>query len=594
MVDMKKQHTLYTFILHFVRLQRGMFGWALLASLVWALDQTLFPYITQLVVDVLTEFEKNRGQMWSAMLFPLSLGAGLWLLVEVGFRLQGFLLARALPRFEGDIRMAMFDHVQHHSPKYFQERFAGNLSNHIHDMVTHASQLVQQTITIFLPVLLACVLALLFFISIQPFFALLLAVWMCIHGGICLYFSHKINQDEAHHGTVRTALMGQVVDSFNNSFSVNLFYRFRDEKRALWAKQQKEQLAGQKAKTTVEVMQTYLGIISFIGPGIAMTAMMLYNWAQGGMTTGEAVQIFNTSWNMIMLAWIAGCNLPMMFQSIGLTRQALQLIHEPQDLGDRPNARPLQVTRGEIRFENVSFGYGERTLFEGKSLVIHPGEKVGLVGTSGAGKSTFINLLLRFHQVQKGRILIDGQNINDITLESLRRNVALIPQEPHLFHRSIFDNIRYGRLEATAEEIHDAARRASCLSCIERLPKGYATMVGERGSKLSGGERQRIAIARTILANSPILLLDEATSALDSITEKEIQDALDALMQGRTTLVIAHRLSTLANMDRILVFSKGKIVESGSHEELLARDGVYTRLWRMQAGGFLQDELMSG
>lgn len=592
---MKKQkHTLYTFIIHFVRMQRGMFGWALLASLVWALDQTLFPYVTQQIVDVLTQHEQNRGLMWNAIFFPLVLGTGLWVLVELGFRLQGFLLARALPQFEGDIRMAMFDHVQHHSPKYFQDRFAGSLSNHIHDMVTHASQLVQQTITIFIPVLLACVLALAFFISIQPFFALLLGVWMGVHCGVCLYFSRRINQDEAQHGMLRTTLMGHVVDSFNNAFSVNLFYRFRDEKRSLWIKQQKEQMANQKAKKSVEVMQAYLGIISFIGPGIAMTALMLTNWADGEMTTGEAVQIFSTSWNMIMLAWIAGCSLPMMFQSMGLAKQALQLIHEPQDLGDQPNARTLNVPRGEIRFENVSFGYGETALFEGKSLVIHPGEKVGLVGTSGAGKSTFINLLLRFHQVQKGRILIDGQNIDDVTLESLRRNVALIPQEPHLFHRSIFENIRYGRLDATAEEIHDAAKRASCLACIERLPKGYATLVGERGAKLSGGERQRIAIARAILSNAPILLLDEATSALDSITEKEIQDALDSLMQGRTTLVIAHRLSTLASMDRILVFSKGKIVESGPHEELIARNGVYTKLWKMQAGGFLQDELMSG
>lgn len=590
----KQQHTLYTFIMQFIGMQRAVFVAALIASLVWALDQTFFPYVTQLVVDALTQSESNRAQVWGVMAFPLVLGASLWVLVEIGFRLQGFLLARALPKFEGDIRMAMFDHVQHHSPKYFQDRFAGSLSNHIHDMVTHASQLVQQIITVFIPVLLACVLALVFFIHIQPFFALLLAGWMAVHGLVCLYFSKKINQAEAHHGSLRTALIGQVVDSFNNAFSVNLFYRFRDEKRALWSKQQKELLANKDAKTAVEIMQAYLGIISFIGPGIGMTAYMLNTWAAGGMTTGEAVQIFSTSWNMIMLAWIAGCSLPMMFQSIGLANQALKLIHEPQDLGDLPHARPLNVTKGEIRFENVSFGYGDRTLFEGKSLVIRPGEKVGLVGGSGAGKSTFINLLLRFHHVQGGRILIDGQNINDVTLESLRRNVALIPQEPHLFHRSIFDNIRYGRPDATAEEIHEAAGRASCLSCIGRLPQGYATMVGERGAKLSGGERQRIAIARTILANSPILLLDEATSALDSITEREIQDALDALMQGRTTLVIAHRLSTLASMDRILVFSEGKIVENGSHEELLALDGFYTRLWRMQAGGFIQDELMSG
>lgn len=589
-----KKNTLCSFIIHFILLQRGVFALALLVSLVWAFDQTFFPYVTQQVVDTLSQFEQNRGGIWTAMTFPLVMGAGLWVMVEIGFRLQGFLLAKALPRFEGDIRMAMFDHVQHHSPKYFQERFAGSLSNHIHDMVTHASLLVQETITVMIPVLLACVMALGFFIAIQPFFALLLGVWMVAHCAICVYFSRKINQDEAHHGSLRTALMGQVVDSFNNAFAVNLFYRFRDERRSLWAKQQKEQLANNKAKLTVETMQMYLGIVSFIGPGIGITATMLHTWSQGQMTTGEAVQVFSTAWNMIMLAWVAGCTLPTMFQSIGLANQALKLIHEPQDLGDTPTAQPLKVKKGEIRFENVSFGYGEKSLFQDKNLVINAGEKVGVVGTSGAGKSTLISLLLRFHEVQKGRILIDGQDINDVTLESLRRNVALIPQEPHLFHRTVLENIQYGRLDATAEEIHEAVERASCLGIIERLPKGYATMMGERGTKLSGGERQRIAIARAILADAPILLLDEATSALDSVTEKEIQNALEELMEGRTSLVIAHRLSTLLNMDRILVFDKGKIVENGSHEELLALDGTYAKLWRMQAGGFIQDDLMTG
>lgn len=592
---MKKQNkTLTSFIFYFIAKQRMAFVWALLVSLVWALDQTFFPYVTQQIVDILTQFDHERWKMWEAITFPVLLGAGLWIVVEIGFRLQGFLLAHVMPRFEGDIRMAMFDHVQHHSPKYFQERFAGSLSNHIHDMVTHASSLVQETITIIIPVLLACVLALVFFVTIQPFFALLLGVWMVVHCGICIYFSKQINHNEAEHGSVRAALIGQVVDSFNNSYAVNLFYRFRDEKRTLWMKQQKEQLANTKAKYSVEKMQVYLGIASFIGPGLAITAMMLHGWAEGRLTTGEAVQVFSTTWNMIMLAWIAGCTLPTMFQSIGLADQALKLIHEPQDLNDQPDAPSLRINKGEIRFENVTFGYGEKPLFQGKNLLIRAGEKVGLVGASGAGKSTLFNLLLRFHQVQKGRITVDGQNINDVTLESLRRHVALIPQEPHLFHRSVFDNIRYGRLDATAEEIHDAARRASCLACIERLPQGYATMMGDRGAKLSGGERQRIAIARAILADAPILLLDEATSALDSITEREIQDALEELMHGRTTLVIAHRLSTLMNMDRILVFQKGNIVENGPHEELLARDGVYANLWKMQVGGFLQDEQMSG
>jgi len=221
--------------------------------------------------------------------------------------------------------------------------------------------------------------------------------------------------------------------------------------------------------------------------------------------------------------------------------------------------------------------------------VIRGGEKVGLVGYTGAGKSTFINLILRFFPVQKGAIRIDGQNIANAKLESLRRHIALIPQDPVLFHRTLKENIAYGRLEANEAEIFEAARLAHCDEFIRRLPNGYETVVGERGAKLSGGERQRIAIARAILANAPILILDEATSSLDSVTERYIQDSLSRIMEGRTTIAIAHRLSTLARMDRILVFDYGKIVEEGTHDELLRLEGRYAKMWRMQAGGFLPD-----
>ncbi len=221
---------------------------------------------------------------------------------------------------------------------------------------------------------------------------------------------------------------------------------------------------------------------------------------------------------------------------------------------------------------------------------IKGGEKVGLVGYSGAGKSTFVNLILRFYPIEKGRILIDGQDIAHITLDSLRKQVALIPQDPLLFHRSLEENIQYGNIQASKEEIIQAAKLAHCDEFIKKCPKGYASLVGERGTKLSGGERQRIAIARAILAASPILILDEATSSLDSVTENYIQESLERLMQNRTTIVIAHRLSTLAKMDRILVFDQGKVVEEGSHTELMAKQGHYAHLWQMQAGGFLPDD----
>jgi ATP-binding cassette subfamily B protein len=335
-------------------------------------------------------------------------------------------------------------------------------------------------------------------------------------------------------------------------------------------------------------MFLWLSILFIVGVFV-LNGFMITRWLQGVISTGEVIQIFNTTWNVIMVLWFAGETIPQFFQSVGIATQALSVMNDPQDVLDKAAAVPLSVEKGEIVFENVSFYYGEKQLFENKDVYIKAGEKVGLVGYSGAGKSTFVNLILRFYPVEKGRILIDGQNIADVTLESLRSQVTLIPQDPLLFHRSLEDNIRYGRVEASKDEVIKAAKGAHCDDFIQKCPQGYATFVGERGTKLSGGERQRIAIARAMLTHAPILILDEATSALDSVTERYVQDSLEKLMQKRTTLVIAHRLSTLAKMDRILVFDQGKIIEQGSHADLLAQNGHYAHLWRSQAGGFLPD-----
>jgi ATP-binding cassette subfamily B protein len=263
----------------------------------------------------------------------------------------------------------------------------------------------------------------------------------------------------------------------------------------------------------------------------------------------------------------------------------------PIEIQDMPGAKDLVVRKGEIVFSQVHFRYkNAEPLFENKSVTIEPGQKVGLVGYSGGGKTTFVNLILRLYDVTGGHILIDGQDIKEVTMDSLRTNIGMIPQEPTLFHRSLMENIRYGYLDATDEEVIAASKQAHAHEFIEKLPKGYHSLVGERGVKLSGGQRQRIAIARAILKDAPILLLDEATSQLDSITEKYIQNALWQLMKEKTTIVIAHRLSTLLNMDRILVFDNGKIIEDGNHQELLAKGGHYKALWDAQVGGFLPDQ----
>ena len=559
----------------------------ILLIVVWPVDMIFFPYIVRTAVDILTQYETNRAAAWAELAYPVYLGAFLWIGCNFGYHLQGGLFTRAVPRFEADVRMAMFDHVQRHSPRYFQSHLAGALSNSISEMTQQTSQIIQLSLWLFLPTCVAAFLALFLFMQIQPFFAGILCVWLVLHGIICFVYSRKVNLYEEMHGEIRHSLVGRIVDSLSNFFAVNSFVRFDDEHRMLCVQQAAEQRIYGRAKFCIERMRIALSTLGFIGPGLILISQMLASWTQGTITTGEAVQIFNTSWNMIMIAWMAGTSLPMLFQAIGLANQALKLMNDPQDLLDSPHAKALVVTRGEICFENVSFGYGETLLFREKNVIIHPGEKIGLVGRSGAGKSTFIRLLMRFYPLQEGRILIDGQDIAQVSLRSLREACALIPQDPLLFHRTLFDNIHYGRPSAQKEEVYAAARKAHCEGFIEKMPQGYQSLVGEGGSKLSGGERQRIAIARALLADAPILLLDEATSALDSITEKEIQQSLELLMQGRTTLVIAHRLSTLAKMDRIFVFEKGALVETGTPQELLAKESHYKALWKMQSDGFL-------
>ncbi len=323
---------------------------------------------------------------------------------------------------------------------------------------------------------------------------------------------------------------------------------------------------------------------------VAMVGYALRIWADGDLTVGEFSMVAGLAIMLIEAARGLSRTFLEFFEYLGNIGDGVSVFVQPHEIVDKPGAAELEVERGEIVFDDVGFSYPEGLpVFEHLSVAIEPRQQVGLVGFSGSGKSTFVNLILRLFECNSGSIRIDGQDILDVTQDSLRRNVSMIPQDPQLFHRSLMDNIRYGRLEATDDEIIEAARRAHAHEFILQTEQGYDSLVGERGVKLSGGQRQRIAIARAILKDAPILILDEATSSLDSVTEKKIQQGLANLMQGRTVVVIAHRLSTIAHMDRILVFDRGSIVEDGRHDALLAGNGHYARLWNMQAGGFLPE-----
>lgn len=592
MANLQLPKTLSSFFWHFLKKQWKWLVPIQVLSFAWSLDHTIWPYVIMTLIDTITTFAGNRAEAWQALSLPIIMGISLWITVELSYRVSGILSAYVFPRLESDIRMSMFNYVIHHSYLYFSNQMAGTIANKISDMPQSMTRLLQQIMHLFMPVGLALLISTILFARINPIFALILVSWLTVHIGICLALSTQCDYYSNTHAESRSALSGKIVDCLSNSANVRLFARHRFEHYYLSLFQKEERDNHWQSLWYIEKMKIALGIVTFFGAGIALNWYMLYSWQQGHLTAGEVVFIFNTTWNITMMAWLAGLELPFLFKEIGICRQALTIIQDSHDLTDKAEFKPLKITKGEIIFDKVTFHYQKHQhLFENKNLTIQAGQKIGLVGFSGSGKTTFVNLILRYYDIQGGRILIDGQDISKITQHSLREQISIIPQDPTLFHRSLMENIRYGRLDASDEEVIEASKKAYCHEFIQKMPEKYQSSVGERGVKLSGGQRQRIAIARAILKNAPILILDEATSALDSVTEKKIQDGLELLMENHTTLVIAHRLSTLSGMDRILIFKEGKIVEDGTHEALLNTQGHYAHMWEMQAGGFLVDML---
>ncbi|MGK5594022.1 MAG: ABC transporter ATP-binding protein [Parachlamydiaceae bacterium] len=583
---------LTSFIFYFLKKQ---WKWFLLAQLFcfgWSIDHTFWPVIIMNLIDTITTHAEERQNAFQLLSPVLISGACLWILVELCFRFSGIILAKIIPRFEAQVRMAMLDYVLKHSYSYFNQNFSGSIANKIADMAQSLTHILQLVMSLFLPVLVAISIAIYFFALVQWPFAFILGSWIIAHMTICFLFATKCDALSHQHAEARSVLAGNIVDSLTNQINVKLFARHSYEMNYVSKFQKTEQKKHRESLWYIEKMKIYLGITAFLVAGILLNGFLVYSWQHDWINAGEVIFIFNTSWNITMMAWIAGLEFPTFFKEIGVAKQALTIIQAKHSIINQPGAKELKVANGNIIFDKVTFNYSPgHTLFYNKTVFIKAGEKVGLVGFSGSGKTSFINLILRHFDLGSGRILIDGQDISEVTLESLHRNIAVIPQDATLFHRSLMENIRYGSLEASDKEVIAAAKKAHCHDFIENLPLKYETLVGERGTRLSGGQRQRISIARAILKNAPILILDEATSALDSVTEKHIQEDFQQVMAGRTAIVVAHRLSTIANMDRILVFDQGRVVEEGSHEQLLAANGFYAKMWKMQAGGFLPDRM---
>lgn len=486
-------------------------------------------------------------------------------------------------------RHALTAYVTLHSRAYFSDRFAGSLANKINHAARGVRELVDQIIWEFLEITVTALATIVILFTVNATIGLIFLVWVTIVVAVNIFLTTKrIPLTERSH-RLETGLTGQTVDLMTNVSAMQEYARRPFEISRLDAAIEDRRAAGVINWHFGEWIRVVNSLILVVF-GSAMVFTTVFFAQSGIVSLGDVILVLTIIFRIESMLQGLGSNLNKFAETWGEVKESLQEIIEPHEIVDAPDASHLSTQEGRITLDDVTFRYPEMPIFEHLSLEIPPGQRVGLVGRSGAGKSTLMRLLLRHHDIDSGRISIDDIDIARVTQASLRSSISVVPQEPLLFHRSIRENIAYGKPDATDEEVVNASRLAQADAFIARMPREYLALVGERGVKLSGGERQRIAIARAILKNAPILLLDEATSSLDSESEVAIQKALRILMEGKTVIAIAHRLSTLREMDRILVLDAGKIIEDGTHEELLKQSGIYAELWNHQAGGFIKDE----
>jgi len=589
---------LFAFYWHFVSQTKRWYAAMFAASLAVALLDTVIPLFIGKLVSLM---EATDRQAALAAQWPMLAGMIALVLIVRPLAILADMAIRQIALIPGVttlIRWQAHWHVIRQSWPFFQNDFAGRIANRV---MQTANALREST--------MASIRAVWYIVVYGSSAFALMAVadwrlglptllWFAGYVVFLRHFVPKLRELAKTSSECRSLVMARVVDSYTNILTVKLFARLADEDayvRESLDQHQGAMAAHMRLITRFMISLTVMNALLLVGT----SAIGITLWAQGTVSAGVVATALPLAWQTANAAGWVSWEVTGIFESVGTVQEGMQSIAVPHSGVDRAGARPLEVSRGEIRFENLTFGYGRRDappVLDRLDLAIRPGERVGLVGRSGAGKSTLVNLLLRFHDPEQGRITIDGQDIAQVTQESLRAAIGMVTQDTSLLHRSIAGNIRYGRPMASDEQVVAAAKKAHAHGFVVGLRDwngrtGYDAHVGERGVKLSGGQRQRIALARVILKDAPILVLDEATSSLDSEVEAAIQEQLLGLMEGKTVIAIAHRLSTIARMDRLIVLEAGKIVEQGTHAELLALGGHYEKLWRHQSGGFLTEDL---
>lgn len=548
-------------------------------------------YVLKEFVDSAQAFStgnsSTRPVFFWLMAFPL-----LGLFYHMGYRVSGFAMNIVNARSRAHALRKLFDYLSLHSISYFNDRLSGALSEKANNVAANVSRLLSQFMWSILNLFVA------FFITSFLLYKSsrgLAVIFVCLFVFL-MPFNFFLNRKQKilseKNAEASSKVRGEVIDTVTNitavqQYSRRFFEMFRiDSTLKKW---ESTNIGVNNYRERVLAVNAVI-IISCIG---AILWWSLILWSREALSTGSLIMIATLINNFTYSLTFIGQNLSGVMEAYGEMLNGLKDIVRPHEIVDSSSAKKLVITEGRVEFTNVSFDYGMggQKVFENLNLKVKGGERIGIVGTSGAGKTTLMKLLLRQHDLPRGEINIDGQNIREVSQENLREGISIVPQEPMLFHRTIRENIMYGKLDATEEEMIEVAKKAQAHDFIEQLPQKYDSLVGERGVKLSVGQRQRIAIARAFLKNAPILILDEATSALDSESEVAVQKALQALMEGKTVFAIAHRLSTLREMDRIIVLKNGEIVEGGSHTKLLKnKDGVYASLWAHQAGGFIKED----
>ncbi len=587
---------IFAFLRHYTRgYEKPLIIMSLMSTIVAIVEVMLFGAMGQLVDWLSTSnpetfLQDNRADL---IFYGVLLLVVMPLLVVIYSLLVHQTL---LGNYPMSIRWLAHRYLLNQSLNFYQDDFAGRVATKVMQTSLAVRETVMKSMDVFVYVTVYFTSMVVMLAAADWRLMIPMIVWLLVYIAIQIYFVPKLKDVASEQADARSTMTGRIVDSYTNIQTVKLFSH----------SQRETQYAEQGMKGFLNTVYRQMRLVTGFDVAVeisnyilvfSVAALSIYLWLDSAISVGAiaiAVSLALRVNGMSMwIMWEVGA----LFENMGTVVDGMKTLSKPIDIQDKSNAKDLVVSQGGIQFDNVSFHYGEnKGVINHLNLDIKPGEKVGLVGRSGAGKSTLVNLLLRFHDVEEGSIKIDGQNIADVTQDSLRSKIGMVTQDTSLLHRSIRDNILYGNPTASEEELLKATKQAHAHEFIETLTDpfgnvGYDAQVGERGVKLSGGQRQRIAISRVLLKDAPLLVLDEATSALDSEVEAAIQESLNELMQGKTVIAIAHRLSTIAQMDRLIVLDKGNVVEQGTHQELIAHNGIYAQLWAHQTGGFLGEEL---